>query len=80
MRAESESPDTAPSEGSDPEDRTSGGSGGNQSTSTHEESGDFDRGGEGDPGVGEEDVVTDTGGEPVTKPDQASGTPGQMND
>lgn len=63
-----EKPPQTPSEGADPEDKTSGGSG-TMGTETHGESAEFDRGGEGDPGVGDEDIQTDREGEPVTKPD-----------
>ena len=67
-----ESHDTA-REGADPEDQTSGGSGGAQEPGSRE---DWDK----DQKLGQEqdeqDVMTDDAGEPATKPGASDQTPG----
>ena len=68
-----ESHDTAHG-GADPEDQTSGGSGGEHGTETSE---DWDKDQKFGPDVDEQDTVPDTGGEPTTKPGASEQTPGQ---
>ena len=68
-----ESHDTAHG-GADPEDQTSGGSGGEHGTETGE---DMDKDQKLGPGVEDRDIDTDTAGEPTTKPGASDDTPGQ---
>ncbi len=74
-----ESPDT-PREGADPEDRTSGGSGGAQGPETSDSTGQMDQSETLGPGLDDQDAVTDRAGEPTTKPGASEQTPGQLPD
>ena len=69
-----ESHDTA-REGADPEDQTSGGSGGAQEPGSRE---DWDKDQKFGQEKGDDDVMTDTTGEPATKPGASDQTPGSM--
>ena len=60
-------------EGADPEDMTSGGSGGAQGTDAREDWDKDQRLGQAD---SDDDTMTDTGGEPATKPGASDQTPG----
>ena len=60
-------------EGADPEDQTSGGSGGAQEPGTRQE---WDKDQKFGQQKGDDDVMTDTEGEPVTKPGASEGSPG----
>jgi len=60
-------------EGADPEDQTSGGSGGAQEPGSREE---WDKDQKFGAAQGDEDVMTDDTGQPVTKPGASDDTPG----
>ncbi len=62
-------------EGADPEDQTSGGSGGAQEPGSRE---DWDKDQKHGPERGDDDAMTDSGGDPVTKPGASDRTPGSM--
>ena len=64
-------------EGADPEDMTSGGSGGAQGTDARE---DWDKDQKLGQAEDDEDTMTDTRGEPATKPGASDQTPGSMQD
>jgi len=63
-------------EGADPEDETSGGSGGAQGTG---ESEDLDKDQKLGPELDDQDVVTDQSGEPTTKPGASDQSEGQLS-
>ena len=62
-------------EGADPEDQTSGGSGAAQEPGSRE---DWDKDQKFGQEKGDDDVMTDTTGEPATKPGASDETPGSM--
>ena len=64
-------------EGADPEDQTSGGSGGAQEPGSRE---DWDKDQKHGPEQGDQDVMTDRTGEPATKPGASDQTPSQTPD
>ena len=69
-----ESQDTESHGGSDPEDQTSGGTGGEQGRETSESQvGDQKLGSD----IGEDDIGVDSEGEPTTKPGASEQTPGE---
>lgn len=64
-------------EGADPEDMTSGGSGGTQGTDARE---DWDKDQKFGQLKDEDDTMTDRTGEPTTKPGASDQTPGSMSE